>query len=114
MCGSPTGDNPVQRGYTPVDPGHDAFGIEFALHAGPAWQWARAAAGNVVDATVMGSKYAVPQAIPPEFTIFGDTAAPPEINSLLDPSARRRPRSGWSGSTNRILNHPYAPARGPR
>lgn len=83
----PDGEDLVQRGYTLVDPdpARDAFDIEFALHGGPASQWARtAAAGDVIDATVLGSKFAVPQPIPPEFVIFGDTASLPAINSLLD------------------------------
>ncbi|WP_280383446.1 siderophore-interacting protein [Nocardia wallacei] len=76
-----------QRGYTLVDPdpARDVFDIEFALHGGPASLWAeRAAAGDVIDATVMGSKFAVPEPVPSEFVIFGDTASLPAINSLLD------------------------------
>ncbi|WP_024800444.1 siderophore-interacting protein [Nocardia sp. BMG51109] len=77
----------LQRGYTLVDPdpGNDTFDIEFALHGGPASRWADGASiGDVIDATVMGSKFAVPQPVPPEFVIFGDTASLPAINSLLD------------------------------
>ncbi|WP_030513381.1 siderophore-interacting protein [Nocardia sp. NRRL WC-3656] len=76
-----------QRGYTLVDPdpGNDAFDIEFALHGGPASQWAaRARVGDEIDATVMGSKFAVPEPVPSEFLIFGDSASLPAINSLLD------------------------------
>ncbi|WP_040818486.1 siderophore-interacting protein [Nocardia jiangxiensis] len=91
------GENLVQRGYTLVDPdpSRDTFDIEFALHAGPASQWARAAAvGDVIDATVMGSKFTVPQPIPPEFVVFGDTASLPAINSLLD-AIGERPARVW-------------------
>ncbi len=76
-----------QRGYTLVDPdpGNDAFDIEFALHGGPASQWAaRATVGDEIDATVMGSKFAVPEPVPSEFLIFGDSASLPAINSLLE------------------------------
>ncbi|AHH15683.1 putative siderophore-interacting protein [Nocardia nova SH22a] len=79
--------NLVQRGYTLVDPNPEAdtFDIEFALHGGPASRWAEnAAVGDILDATVMGSKFAVPEPIPSEFVIFGDSASLPAINSLLD------------------------------
>lgn len=76
-----------QRGYTLVDPDpeRDAFDIEFALHGGPASQWAaNASIGDTIDATVLGSKFAVPEPKPAEFVIFGDTASLPAVNSLLD------------------------------
>ncbi|WP_280274343.1 siderophore-interacting protein [Nocardia wallacei] len=77
----------LQRGYTLVDPdpAGDTFDIEFALHGGPASRWAeQASVGDVIDATVMGSKFAVPDPLPAEFVLFGDTASLPAINSLLD------------------------------
>ena len=77
----------VQRGYTLVDPdpANDSFDIEFALHGGPASRWAeKASVGDTLDATVMGSKFQVPQPVPSEFVIFGDSASLPAINSLLD------------------------------
>ncbi|MET7398190.1 siderophore-interacting protein [Dactylosporangium sp. NPDC005572] len=76
-----------QRGYTLVDPdsASDTFDIEFALHEGPAARWARQAQpGAEIEATVMGSKFKVPDPLPSEFVIFGDTASLPAINSLLD------------------------------
>lgn len=81
-----------QRGYTLVDPdpATNSFDIEFALHHGPASQWAvNAAVGDVVEASVMGkgvgaSKFGVPDPAPSEFIIFGDTASLPAINTLLD------------------------------
>jgi NADPH-dependent ferric siderophore reductase len=76
-----------QRGYTLVnpDPAGDRFDVEFALHNGPAAQWAeKAVAGDQIDATVLGSKFAVPEPTPSEFVVFGDTASLPAINSLLD------------------------------
>lgn len=79
--------NLVQRGYTLVDPdpSTDSFYLEFALHGGPASRWAqKTSPGDTVDATVMGSKFQVPEPCPSEFVIFGDSASLPAINSLLD------------------------------
>jgi NADPH-dependent ferric siderophore reductase len=76
-----------QRGYTLVDPDTAAgtFDIEFALHEGCASDWARTAEpGDTVEATVMGSKFAIPQPAPGGYVIVGDTASLPAINSLLD------------------------------
>lgn len=76
-----------QRGYTLVDQDteHDSFAIEFALHDGPAARWARQAEpGAQIEATVMGSNFALPEPLPAEFVVFGDTASLPAINSLLD------------------------------
>ncbi|WP_397428699.1 siderophore-interacting protein [Pseudofrankia sp. BMG5.37] len=76
-----------QRGYTLVDPDadNDTFDIEFAIHEGPAARWARQAQpGTEIEATVMGSKFRLPDPLPSEFIIFGDTASLPAINSLLD------------------------------
>ncbi|MQY24916.1 siderophore-interacting protein [Nocardia aurantia] len=75
------------RGYTIIDqdPDGDRFWIEFALHDGPAANWARAAAvGDQVECTVMGSDFTLPDPLPAEFLIFGDTASLPAVNSLLD------------------------------
>ncbi|WP_238421768.1 siderophore-interacting protein [Gordonia sp. 'Campus'] len=76
-----------QRGYTLVDPdpASDSFDIEFAIHDGTAARWAqRAQAGDTVGATLMGSKFAVPDPAPAGWLIAGDTASLPAINSLLD------------------------------
>ena len=75
-----------QRGYTLVDPDPeaDAFDIEFALHEGCASDWARTAQpGDTVEATVLGSKFAIPDPPPNGYVIVGDTASLPAINSLL-------------------------------
>lgn len=80
------GDKQHQRGYTLVDPdpAADTFDIEFALHGGIASQWARdARPGDTIEATVMGSKFAVPVPPPAGYVIVGDTASLPAINSLL-------------------------------
>jgi NADPH-dependent ferric siderophore reductase len=76
-----------QRGYTLVDPNPetDSTDIEFALHAGIASRWAQAAQpGDTIEATVLGSKFAIPQPHPAGYVIVGDTASLPAINSLLD------------------------------
>lgn len=80
------GDKSHQRGYTLVDPDPvaDTFDIEFALHDGIASNWARAAQpGDTIEATVMGSKFAIPEPRPTEYIIVGDCASLPAINSLL-------------------------------
>lgn len=75
------------RGYTLVDPNPetDTAYIDFALHNGPAADWARRAEpGDPLDATVLGSDFQLPEQTPSEYIIFGDTASLPAINSLLD------------------------------
>ncbi|WP_327112500.1 siderophore-interacting protein [Nocardia sp. NBC_01730] len=76
-----------QRGYTLVDqdPAGDRFHIEFALHSGPASEWARRAkVGDEIEAAVLGSDFQLPDTTPSEYVVFGDTASLPAINSLLD------------------------------
>jgi NADPH-dependent ferric siderophore reductase len=83
----PGGNKLHQRGYTLVnpDPGADTVDIEFALHDGIASQWAREAQpGDTIEATVLGSKFALPEPRPAGYVIVGDTASLPAINSLLD------------------------------
>ncbi|QUR68508.1 siderophore-interacting protein [Mycobacterium spongiae] len=80
------GDKLHQRGYTLVDPDPSAgtLDVEFALHDGIASQWARAARpGDTIEATVLGSKFAIPDPPPTGYVIVGDTASLPAINSLL-------------------------------
>ncbi|ORV16475.1 siderophore-interacting protein [Mycobacterium celatum] len=80
------GDKQHQRGYTLVDPDPVAgtFDIEFALHGGIASRWAQdARPGDTIEATVLGSKFAVPEPPPAGYVIVGDTASLPAINSLL-------------------------------
>lgn len=75
-----------QRGYTLVDPDLDAdtTDVEFALHDGIASRWAQAAQpGDTIEATVLGSKFALPGPAPVGYVIVGDTASLPAINSLL-------------------------------
>jgi NADPH-dependent ferric siderophore reductase len=76
-----------QRGYTLVDPNPEAdtFDLEFALHDGCASDWARTAQpGDTVEATVLGSKFAIPDPAPNGYVVVGDTASLPAINSLLE------------------------------
>ncbi|VBA57308.1 Iron import ATP-binding/permease protein IrtA [Mycobacterium attenuatum] len=80
------GDKSHQRGYTLVDPdpAAGAFDVEFALHDGIASDWARnAQPGDTIEATVLGSKFAIPDPPPRGYVIVGDTASLPAINSLL-------------------------------
>ncbi|GBG36369.1 siderophore-interacting protein [Mycobacterium montefiorense] len=80
------GDKVHQRGFTLVDPdpGTDTVSIEFALHDGIASQWARAAQpGDTIEATVLGSRFAIPEPAPAGYVIVGDSASLPAINSLL-------------------------------
>lgn len=80
------GNKVHQRGYTLVDPDPkaDTTDIEFALHDGIASQWAQAAQpGDTVEATVLGSKFSIPEPPPAGYVIVGDTASLPAINSLL-------------------------------
>jgi NADPH-dependent ferric siderophore reductase len=81
------GDKLHQRGYTLVDPdpAADTVDIEFALHDGIASQWARDAhPGETIEATVLGSKFAIPKPPPVSYIIVGDSASLPAINSLLE------------------------------
>ena len=81
------GDKLHQRGYTLVDPDPEAdtVDIEFALHDGLASRWARdAQSGDTIGATVLGSKFSIPQPPPAGYMIVGDTASLPAINSLLE------------------------------
>jgi NADPH-dependent ferric siderophore reductase len=81
------GDKLHQRGYTLVDPDPAAgtVDIEFALHDGCASEWARTAQpGDTIEATVLGSKFAIPDPPPTGYVIVGDTASLPAINSLLE------------------------------
>jgi NADPH-dependent ferric siderophore reductase len=83
----PDGSKLHQRGYTLVnpDPAADTFDVEFALHGGIASRWARGAqSGDTIEATVLGSKFAIPKPSPVGYVIVGDTASLPAINSLLE------------------------------
>ncbi|MFJ6809986.1 siderophore-interacting protein [Streptomyces anulatus] len=83
---------PHQRAYTLVDPDPETgtFGLEFALHEGPACEWARTVEiGETIDATLQGTGFTLPDPAPSRLFLIGDAAALPAINSLLDaaPSA---------------------------
>ncbi|MUM17552.1 siderophore-interacting protein [Mycobacterium sp. CBMA271] len=83
----PDGDKLHQRGYTLVnpDPRADTVDIEFALHNGLAARWAQSAqVGDTIEATVLGSSFALPDPAPHGYVIVGDTASLPAINSLLE------------------------------
>lgn len=83
----PDGSKLHQRGYTLVnpDPVDDTVDVEFALHGGIASQWAcEAQPGDTIEATVLGSKFAIPTPPPAGYVIVGDTASLPAINSLLE------------------------------
>ncbi|WP_336086941.1 siderophore-interacting protein [Nocardia sp. SSK8] len=75
------------RGYTLInqDPETDRFDIEFALHGGPASQWAaRAEVGDTLEASSLGMDASHPDTDQSDYVIFGDTASLPAINALLD------------------------------
>lgn len=85
----PRGAKLQQRAYTLVDPdpATDSFDVEFALHDGPAPDWARTARpGDTIAATVHGSTF-VPaepaEPAPDGYLVIGDIASLPAINSLL-------------------------------
>ncbi|MGV0806228.1 siderophore-interacting protein [Mycolicibacterium setense] len=83
----PDGGKAHQRGYTLVNPDVEAgtVDIDFAMHDGIATSWARAARpGDVLDVTVLGSNFTLPEPAPAGYVIVGDTASLPAINSLLD------------------------------
>lgn len=83
----PDGERLHQRGYTLVDPdpAADTVDVEFALHDGVAARWAQQAEpGDTIEATVLGSNFALPTPAPAGYVVVGDTASLPAINSLLD------------------------------
>ncbi|MEU5162670.1 siderophore-interacting protein [Streptomyces sp. NPDC020875] len=78
---------PHQRAYTLVDPdpANGTFSLEFALHEGPACDWARAArTGDTIEATLQGTGFTTPEPAPGRIVAVGDPASLPAINSLLD------------------------------
>ncbi|MCF6387199.1 siderophore-interacting protein [Mycobacterium sp. MBM] len=83
----PDGSRSHQRGYTLVNPNPAAgtVDIDFAMHDGVATDWARhAQPGDILEVTVLGSDFAVPEPAPAGYVIVGDTASLPAVNSLLD------------------------------
>ena len=83
----PGGGRGHQRAYTLVDPDLTAgtFSLEFAMHRGPAADWARdAAPGDVVDVSIQGSRFQLPGTAPRRVYAIGDAAAIPGLNTLLD------------------------------
>ncbi|MFE0426800.1 siderophore-interacting protein [Streptomyces sp. NPDC058953] len=78
---------PHQRAYTLVDPDPEkgTFSMEFALHEGPACDWARAARdGDTIDATLQGTGFTVPDPAPGRIVAVGDPASLPALNSLIE------------------------------
>lgn len=82
----PDGGRSHQRGYTLVNPNPNSgtVDIDFALHDGVATRWAqRAAPGDTLEVTVLGSDFNIPEPAPAGYLIVGDPASLPAINSLL-------------------------------
>jgi NADPH-dependent ferric siderophore reductase len=80
------GDKLHQRAYTLVGPNpvDDTVDIEFALHDGVASRWAQhAQPGDIIDVTMLGSNFTLPEPAPKGYVIVGDSASLPAINSLL-------------------------------
>lgn len=78
---------PHMRAFTIIeaDPANDEFSLLFALHDGPAANWARAAQpGDRMESTLLSSKFAMPDPSPDEYLLIGDIAALPAINTILD------------------------------
>ncbi|AKS33044.1 siderophore-interacting protein [Mycolicibacterium goodii] len=86
----PDDDTAHQRGYALVNPDAEAgtVDIDFAMHRGregAATRWAAAARpGDVLEVTVSGGGFRLPQPRPAGYLIVGDTASLPAINTLLD------------------------------
>jgi NADPH-dependent ferric siderophore reductase len=83
----PDGAKSHQRGYTLVnpDPAAGTVDIDFAMHDGLATRWAqRAQPGDVLEVTVLGSNFSLPEPAPAGYVIVGDAASLPAVNSLLD------------------------------
>ncbi|GGF98349.1 putative siderophore-interacting protein [Rhodococcoides trifolii] len=79
-------EKPHQRAYTLVNPNVDdgTFDLEFALHDGFAADWAQSAqVGDTISATLLGSKYDLPETRPDGYVVVGDLASLPAVNSLL-------------------------------
>ncbi|MCX4676448.1 siderophore-interacting protein [Streptomyces sp. NBC_01433] len=96
------GGKPHQRGYTLVDPDPAAgtFSLEFALHDGPASNWARGAKpGDTVDATLQGTGFTLPEPKPGRLFVIGDAASLPAVNSLLD-AVPGTPATVWFETTH--------------
>ncbi|HEY9412907.1 MAG TPA: siderophore-interacting protein [Jiangellaceae bacterium] len=93
---------PHQRAYTVVDPDAEAgtFSLEFALHDGCASDWARSAvAGDLIEATVQGTGFELPDPLPPRLLVLGDPASLPAIDSLLA-ATDRLPATIWFETTH--------------
>ena len=83
----PDGAKSHQRGYTLVNPDPEAgtVDIDFAMHDGLATRWAQQAQpGEVLEVTLLGSNFSLPEPAPSGYVIVGDAASLPAINSLLD------------------------------
>jgi NADPH-dependent ferric siderophore reductase len=82
----PDGAKSHQRGYTLVnpEPSTGTVDIDFALHEGLATRWAcEAKPGDILEVTVLGSDFVLPEPAPAGYVVVGDVASLPAINSLL-------------------------------
>ncbi|MEV6273980.1 siderophore-interacting protein [Nocardia sp. NPDC051832] len=105
------------RAFTLIDQDAEAdqFFIEFALHHGPAADWARTASpGDQLEVTALeyDAKKRLPATVPSEYLMFGDTASLPAINALLE-SIGDTPARVWlewqneSDKTLPVRNKPH-------
>lgn len=95
---------PHQRAYTLVDPNLEAgtFSLEFALHDGCASDWSRKCEpDDIIEATVQGTGFEVPDPLPPRMLVIGDPASLPAINSLLA-VAPKLPTTIWFETTHEL------------
>ncbi|GIJ46748.1 siderophore-interacting protein [Virgisporangium aliadipatigenens] len=86
-----------QRAYTLVDPdpATGQFSLEFAMHDGCAARWVRTARpGDVIEATLQGTGFTMPDPAPTHLYLVGDAASVPALNSLFD-TAPQTPATVW-------------------
>ncbi|MFD7706878.1 siderophore-interacting protein [Streptomyces sp. NPDC059786] len=102
---------PHQRAYTLVapDPVAGTFSLEFALHDGPASDWARSAApGDTIGATVHGTSFVPPRPVASRVVAIGDPASLPAINSLLT-AVGTAPATIWLETDSPVPITPITP-----
>ncbi|WP_374927911.1 siderophore-interacting protein [Kytococcus sedentarius] len=77
---------PHQRAYTVIDPQPDGtFSMDVHVHDGPAARaLAGAQPGQVLDATLQGSRFTVPEGAVEHLHLVGDAASIPAIRTVLD------------------------------
>jgi NADPH-dependent ferric siderophore reductase len=97
----------TSRGYTLVDPEPvaDTVDIEFAPHDGLASRWAKQAQpGDIIEVTLLGTNFALPEPRPAGYVIVGDTASLPAVNTLLN-AIGDAPGPGVPGGRARRRDH---------